>query len=136
MEIYRTKTRPLAGTNYSEIVPKARKLYKQISSRTKRRPYLRSKYFEGQKIFLDYFWSHIMSKNPADRTRRLRQYPCALDIIMNTRIEPVSKENPSKSSEILHRFSGENSNGEIFFVQIKEEKKSGEKCLMSIFPEK
>jgi len=65
----------------------------------------------------------------------LRQYPCALDLISNTHIEPTSKEHPNRSSEILHRFSGKNGNNEIIFVQIKKEKKNGEKNLMSIFPE-
>ncbi len=134
MKIYVTRIKPFPGTKYSEILPKARLLYKQLSSKTKRRPYLRSRYFNSEKIFLDYFWTHIMSKNPADRSRRLRQYPCALDLIIHTHTVPTSKQHPNKSSEILHRFSGKNGNGEVFFVQIKEEIKSGEKSFMSVFP--
>ena len=119
MKIYRSTIKPFPGSKYSEIIPKARLLYKQISSKTKRRPYIRSKYFKNQKIFLDHFWSHMMTKNPSDRTRRLRQYPCGLDLIANTLLEPISKHNPNNHSQILHRFTGINRNNEIFYVQIK-----------------
>ena len=129
-----TKVKPLAGTSYSEIYPKALALYKQISSKTKRRPYIRSAYFKKEKIFLDYFWDHIRTKNPRDRARRLRQYPCALELIKLNRVDPESKKNPNKSSEILHRFLGINGNKEEFFVQIKENKKNGQRYFMSLFP--
>jgi len=76
-----------------------------------------------------------MSKNPRDRTRRLRQYPCAIDLIIHTHLDPISKQHPEKHSKILHRFKGKNGNGEIFFVQIREEKKNDEKSFMSVFPE-
>jgi hypothetical protein len=42
--------------------------------------------------------------------------------------------NPNKRSEILHRFSGTTTHGEIFFVQIKEDLKKGQKHFISVFP--
>ena len=132
--IYTTKIRPIPGFNTLNIQRQARDIYKKLARKTKRRPYIRSAYFHKEKIFLDYFWDHIYSKNWGDRMRRLKQYPCALDLIMHSRIKPISKDNPNKSSEILHRFSGINADNAIFFVQIKEDRKNGQKCLISIFP--
>ncbi len=44
------------------------------------------------------------------------------------------KSNPNKSSEMLYRFTGINGNKETFHVQVKEDKKTGEKLMMSMFP--
>jgi hypothetical protein len=134
MEIYTTKVKRLTGSSYTEVYPKAKNIFRIIESRTKRRPYIRSAYFGGEKIFLDYFWNHLQGKNWRDRFRRLQQYPCALDLLKNNRLEPVSKENSAKSSETFHRFKGINGNGQVFFVQVKESRKNGEKDFMSSFP--
>ena len=72
--------------------------------------------------------------NLKDKTRRLKYFPCAIDLIKNNRFEPTSKENPNKKDEILHRFSGITPDNEVFFVQIKEVKKNSQKWLMSVFP--
>lgn len=134
MEIYKTKVKHFSGTSYREVYSQAKFLYKQIASKTKRKPYIRSKYFDGEKVFLDYFWDHISRKNPHDRLRRLKQYSCALDVIRNSTIKPVTNPNPNNSSERLHRFVGENGNGEIFYVQITENLKDKKKHLISMFP--
>lgn len=134
MEIYRTKTKPFPGTNYSEVYPRAWSIYKQISAKTKRRPYIRSAYFNKEKVFLDLFWEHMRQKNLRDRARRLKYYSCALDLIVNSHLCPTSKQNPNRLSETFHRFSGKSGNGDIFFVQIKETGKRSSKHLISIFP--
>lgn len=134
-KIYKTNIRHLSGTDYSEVSSKAKFLYKIISSRTKRRPYIRSAFFKKEKIFLDYFWGHIMSKNQNDRLRRLKQYSCGLDLIKNSKISPISKISTERQSEILHRFYGLNGNNELFVVQIKENIKNKEKCFISVFPQ-
>jgi hypothetical protein len=134
VEIYKTKIKHISGTSYREVYSQAKFLYKQIESKTKRKPYVRSKYFKGEKVFLDYFWDHIGKKKPTDRFRRLRQYECALDLMRNSRIKPETKDNPNDSGEILHRFTGINGNNEIFCVQITQEKKSGKKYFLSVFP--
>lgn len=135
MKIYKTKVKRLAGTNYSEVYAIAHTIYKDIARKTKRRPYIRSAYFNKDKVFLDYFWDHIRMKNPQDRARRLKYYKCALDLIQNSRVEPISKQNPNRLSETLHRFSGVNGNHDVFFVQIKENVRNSEKYFMSVFPE-
>jgi len=135
VQAYSTKSKKLPGTNYSEVYKKAFRLFAQIKRRSKRRPYIRSAYFKKDKIFLGLFWHHLHEKfSLNDRTRRLKYFPCALELIQKTRFDPTSKENPNTKSEILHRFTGTTAEKEIFFVQIKEDKKTGEKYLISIFP--
>jgi hypothetical protein len=133
-EFYETKIKKLSGTSYDEVYPQAISIYKRLASKTKRRPYLRSKYFNKEKIFLDYFWIHIREKNIGDRTRRLNYYGCALDLVKNSSIDPVSKLNPKKSSETLHRFFGKTKSGDIFCVQVVENIKNKNRYLISVFP--
>ncbi|MFA6270349.1 MAG: hypothetical protein WC657_04020 [Candidatus Paceibacterota bacterium] len=135
MKIYQSKIRKLSGSDYREVYSQARTIYKEISSKTKRKPYIRSVYFNKDKIFLHYYWEHLWTKNWRDRVRRLKYYSCAIDLIKNSRVDPVSKENPNKKLEILHRFAGITKDKELFFVQIKEDKRSGEKYFTSVFPE-
>ncbi len=135
VQIYRTKAKRLPGTHWHQVIKKAFGQYKKIKSKTKRRPYVRSAYFNKEKIFLELFWNHLHEKaNIRDKTRRLKYFPCAIELIENSKYSPTSKENPNRSSEILHRFIGSTPQDEVFFVQIKEEKKSGQKWLISIFP--
>lgn len=135
MKVYQTKVKKLTGSDYGEIRFKANALYKQIKSKTRRRTYVRSAYFKKDKVFLDLFWDHLWQKNWRDRVRRLKYYPCALDLIKNSRLEPISKQNPNKENEILHRFAGITPHKELFFVQVKEDKKTDQKLFMSVFPE-
>lgn len=103
---YQTKIKKLSGTSYGEMIKHAYFLFNQIKKRTKRRPYIKSPYFNKQKIFFDYFWEHLHQKSFKERVRRLKYFPCALDLLKNSRVEPVSFENPNNRSEILHRFIG------------------------------
>lgn len=134
MKAYQSKFKRLSGSNYKGVYPLALRIYKQIESRTKRKPYIRSAYFKKDKIFLDYFWQHLRQKNLKDRTRRLKYYQCALDLIRNSKLEPTSKQNPNKKQEILHKFAGLAKNKEVFYVQISENKKTDQKYFMSVFP--
>ncbi len=135
MQYYQTRAEKISGTSYKEVYKKALGIYKQIRRKTKRRSYIRSAYFEKNKIFLALFWQHLEDHfNQNDKVRRLKFFACGLELIQNSRYEPTSKENPNKPSEILHRFIGITRNKEIFKVQIKEDKRSGEKFLISIFP--
>lgn len=135
MNAYKTKKKKISGSSYKEVNKIAERIFRIIKSRTKRTPYIKSKYFKGQKIFLNIFWRHLLDKRENDRLRRLKFFDCAMDLIRNTTYEPTSKENPNKRSEVLHRFAGITSNNEIFYVQIKEGKASGRKDLLSMFPE-
>ena len=135
MQVYQVKSEKLHGSNFSEVCKKAFGLYQIIKRRTKRRPYIRSAYFNSEKVFLELFWSHLHEKlNHRDKIRRVKYYPCALELLQHSKFDPESKENVDRRSEILHRFAGKTKNGGKFFVQVKEDKRSGQKWLMSVFP--
>lgn len=55
--------------NYREIHKNARLFYDLLCNKTKRKPYLRSTYFKGEKIFLNLFWAHLYKKNQWERRR-------------------------------------------------------------------
>src|SRR3989338_7055474 len=133
---YKTKANKITGITWAEIGKKAMMHFKIIAARTKRRPYIRSAYFKKEKIFLELFWHHLHEKlNHRDKVRRVRYFPCAVELIGNTRCDPISKDNPNRASEILHRFAGITLDGERFLVQIKENKRNKQKWLISIFPD-
>lgn len=137
MQYYQTKVGKLAGTDFREAHKNARRVYDEVRKRSKRKPHIRSKYFNKNKVFLDLFWDHLYAKkNIQDRYRRIKYYAAALELIMDTPLEPESKDNPNDRGEILHRFAGKTKNGEIFYVQIKEEKRTGHKYFISVFPHK
>jgi len=132
---YRTKAKKLAGTDYREVYRKSYNLYKLLCYRTKRRPYVRSAYFNKEKIFLELFWQHVRSKtNHRDKLRRLKYFPCAIELLKKSRIGPVSNKIPDKKREYFYRFAGITQENELFFVQIKEDTRTGNKWLMSVFP--
>lgn len=134
MQVYKTKTKKLAGTNFQEVHKKAFGLYSQIKKKSKRRTYVRSAYFKKEKIFLDLFWHHLFEKkNWRDRVRRMRYFGCAIELIQKSHFKPISKKNPNKGSEILHRFYGISDDNELFCIQIKEDRKK-QKFLISVFP--
>ena len=135
MKIYQSKEVALRGSNFSEINKKAFRLYSEIKKRTKRRPYIRSAYFKKEKIFISLFWEHLHSKfNHRDKVRRVKYFACAIELIQKSRFDPESKENADRHSEMLHRFAGKSKDGQLFFVQIKEDKRSGKKSFISVFP--
>lgn len=134
MYIYQSPLHKLPGSSYGDISTDSTKYYNQLKKRTKRRPYVRSAYFYKDKIFLDRFWGHLWDKNWRDRTRRLKFFRCGVELIQHSKVEPVTKENEHKPGELLHRFCGVTQDQEWFFVQIREDKRTGQKTLMSIFP--
>jgi len=135
MKVFKTKSVALAGTNYKEISKKAFALYNGIRRKTKRRPYVRSAYFKKDKIFLPLFWNHLREKSFRDRTRRLKFFHCAIELIEYSRHAPETIQTIERPFELLHRFAGETKEGKLFLVQIKQEKSTGEKWLTSVFPE-
>jgi len=136
MRAYQTKTKKLSGTDLSEVRRKAFEVYQKIKRKSKRQPYVRSAYFNKKKIFLSLFWEHLFSKESwKDRVRRLQFYPAAIELVEKSKFEPKSKQNPNKKNEILHRFTGVTKDREVFYVQIKENKSTGHKHLISVFPE-
>jgi hypothetical protein len=62
----------------------------------------------------------------------MKYFRAAIELIQNSKNEPEIKKNPNKPSEIFYRFAGLTAEREIFFVQIKENKKK-QKFFMSCF---
>jgi hypothetical protein len=137
LKLYTSTCRQLPGSSASELMKLARQEYHRLQKRTPRRQaYVRSKYFTKDKIFVNQFWDHLDQKNRQDKVRRLRLYPCAIDLIRNNMFAPETMQNPNNPDESLHRFVGKTANGEIFYVQVKENKKNNRKDFMSVFPAK
>ena len=124
----------MAGTSYKEIRKKAFGLYQEIKRKSKRKSYVRSMYFKKEKVFLDLFWGHTFEKNHWDQMRRMKFFACGIELIQKSTFEPTTKENPNKRGEVLHRFAGVSATSELFFVQIKEDRPTSKKFLISIFP--
>jgi len=119
MKAYKVKNKKLTGSGFHEIRCKAFIYHRNICRQTRRRPYVRSIYFNREKVFISLFWDHLFKKkNWRDRIRRMRYFPAAIELIRTTRLKPQSKINPNKSSEILHRFTGLTSDHDLFHVQI------------------
>lgn len=135
MTPYQAKSKKIAGTNYGEVMRNAFMFFDEIKKKTKRRPYIRSAYFKKEKVFLDYFREHLFQKLPKERMRRLKYFKAAIELIKFSRNEPVSKTNVDKGKEIVYRFSGLTAEKELFYIQIKEDKRK-RKYLMSCFPDK
>lgn len=131
---YRAKNLPFPGTRYGEIAPWARKLLRKIARRTKRHAYIRAAYWHKEKVFLTHFWKHTAQRSRYQQAARLKYLLCAIELIEKSHHIPSSKENVDRRSEILHRFEGLAPNGRTFFVQIKEDKRTNRKELMSVFP--
>lgn len=134
MNPFQTKISRIRATRYGDVMKESLLLFQRIKKQTKRRPYIRSAYFRRQKVFFDYFWPHLFQKNPKERVRRLQYFPAALEVIRNSRNTPNSFENQHKRDEIFHRFVGLTKDKELFYVQIKENKRTGRKYFMSCFP--
>lgn len=136
MKVFQVKTKSYAGSSYDELYPQARKLYNQIKGQTKRQPYVRSKYFTGQKVFIELFWVHLNQKSMKERRKRIKFYGAGLDLLRNGRLQPTAKINPNNPRETLYRFAAVTLEGDLFYIQVKENNKSKRKDLMSIFPAK
>lgn len=135
MNIYHSKYSKLSGSSYHEIEAGARRVYESIKRKSKRKPYIRSKYFNNHKIFIDYYWAHLNQKPRRERFRRLPFYRCGIDLLENSMINPYSRSSSDHPSQILFRFYGKTKLGVQFCVQVKQHK-NGQKHLMSIFPYK
>lgn len=137
MQVYKSRYGRLPGTSFREIMAAARREYHTIQKLTPRRiPYVRSGYFTKDKVFLNTFWDHLKQKHPADQARRLKFYDAALDLIRNTREAPDTIFANDDLDNLLHRFHGVTRDGYPFSVQIKQNKRTGRKDFMSVFPER
>jgi len=136
-QIYKTKVKKLSGTDFKEVRAQAFVCYQKVKKRTRRRPYIRSAYFNKDKVFIDLFWQHLFdAKNWRDRIRRMKYFPAAIELLKNSKLVPKTKENPNKRFELLHRFAGMTPDNHFFVVQVKEDKRKSQKFLISVFPRK
>lgn len=136
MNVYNTKYPQLSGSSYNEVLKRARQEYNVIAHSTKRQPYIKSKYFSGEKVFLAVFWTHLMDKNQKDRTKRLRFYKAALDLLRNSQINPDTITSAEDQRMLLYRFYGITKDGSYFCVQVKEAIRTKRKDFMSVFDRK
>ena len=136
MKLDNTTYPQLSGSSYSEVLKRARQEYNVIAHLTKRQPYVKSKYFSGEKVFLAVFWTHLMNKNQKDRTKRLRFYKAALDLLRNSQINPDTITSTEDQRMLLYRLYGVTKDGSYFCVQVKEDKRTKRKDFMSVFDRK
>lgn len=134
MNYYQTKSSLNSGSSYDEVMKSAGKSFSIIKKRTKRQPYIRSVYFLKKKVFFNIFWKHIFDKTHSVRTPRLKYFDATIDLIKNSRNNPVTIDNQNIKSEVLHRFYGLTKERKKFVVQIKQIKRSGKLYLMSMYP--
>ena len=137
MKAYQSKFNKLSGSSLDELIKTARREYHILQKRTPRRaPYVRSKYFTKDKIFISNFWDHLNQKSPKERIRRLKLYNCGVDSLRNSNFAPDTIFSSKDLNSALHRFYGQTKNGEYFCVQVKENKRNNRKDFISVFPTK
>lgn len=135
MKIYQSKYGQLPGTTLDRAFRAAHKYHDTIKNRNpRRRPYVRSRYFKKDKIFLTLFWGHLVEKNRKEQLRRVRLYKAAIDLVRNTVQNPITIQDSTQADIMLHRFYGVTRDGVNFCVQVKQNQRSGRKDLMSAFP--
>lgn len=128
---YKSKYSQLPGTDYRETTKSARKEYAKIQKLTKRQPYVRSKYFSKDKVFVNIFWNHLAQKRKGEQIVRAKLLLAAFDLLRNTTQQPDSMFDNGRA---LHRFYGETTDNVKFAVQVKHDIKTGRKDFMSVFP--
>ena len=131
MNFYQSKFRQLPGTDYAEATKNARKEYVKVQKLTKRQPYVRSKYFSKDKVFITIFWNHLVQKRKGEQIVRAKLLLAAFDLLRHTSSEPDSL---FERGDALHRFYGKTADGVEYAVQVKHSLKTGRKDFMSVFP--
>lgn len=136
MNVYKSKYALISGTDYSEVTKSARKEYVKVQKLTKRQPYVRSVYFNKDKVFINIFWNHLAQKRKGEQIIRAKLFLAAFDLLRNTTFDSDTIFSKDNLNIMLHRFAGETQDGVKFFVQVKQDKRSGRKDFMSAFPAK
>ena len=134
IKAHQVKTSASPGSDFKEVYPPARKLYNRIKAQTKRQPYVRSKYFRNDKVFIELFWVHLNQKSQKERRKRLKFYACAIELLRETRLEPSTKPSLKRNAELFHRFAGVTQKNELFYVQIKENTRTKRRILCLFSP--
>ncbi len=79
------------------------------------------------------FWDHIMQKHLKERTKRLKFYLAAVDLLRHTTLSPESIVDKQHRDYIFYRFYGITKDGVEFCVQVKHDSKTNRKDFMSVF---
>lgn len=133
--MFRSRFPQTTGFDYGQMMSYARREYHKIQKRTPRRsPYVRSKYFNKDKVFINTFWDHLKQKSTGDRRRRLVLFACGIDLIRHNTEPPTAVKHRASGNETLYRFDGLSLDGAPYAVQVKENIRSSRKDLISIFP--
>jgi hypothetical protein len=137
VKVYKSKFGKLPSSSHADVMRAARYEYHKVQKRTPRREaYVRSGYFSKDKVFINQFWEHLKQKSSGDQVRRARLFVCAIDLIRHSTVAPDTIYNYSDMNVGLHRFYGQTKDGLSFCVQIRENKRTGRKDFMSVFPSK
>lgn len=135
MKVYKSKYLQISTTSHAYVMRAARYEYHKIQKRTPRRQaYVRSQYFKKDKVFINQFWEHLKQKRLGDQVRRAKLFICAVDLIRYSTYSPDTIYKHEDRDTALHRFYGQTKDGICFSVQIRENKRSGRKDFMSVFP--
>ena|SRR5258708_6754243 len=132
MQVWKVKAQIIPDKTYKAVNKVARSIFHTIERKTKRKAYIRSRYFQKKKVFLSFFWDHLSTKKIQDRVRRLKYFECALEVIQNSYFQPETVTNPNNKRETFYRFYGDTQQ-KIFIVQVKKDKKD-QLEFMSVFP--
>lgn len=125
------------ATSHKEVYSSARNEYHRIERRNSRRmPYVRSAYFKKEKVFINIFWEHVKQKNYGEQAERLKYYNPAIDLIVNAGQRDLVASHQIEVNVLLYRFEGKTQDGYIYFVQLKQNLRTGRKDFMSVFPAK
>ena len=135
MRVYQSKYNQLPGTSYQEIINAAHYHHQKLQKRNpRRRVYVRSRYFNRDKVFLTLFWPHLLQKRRGDQMRRAKLYLCALDLLRNYNyLNGAVIENGHPEATLL-RFMGRTKDGVLYVVQVKVYIRSNRKDLISVYP--
>ena len=133
MHYWKVKALPLRVRTYDQARKEVLEIFKELKGKSKRKLSIKSRYFNKDKVFLDFFWDHLLQKPLAQRKDRLRFMPCALELIHLNTLKPSVKTNPHKPEEQLYRFYGKTPQGSRFVVQLKKTAQ-GSLQFMSAFP--
>ena len=129
---FQSRFEKLRGSNDKEVFYEARRVFRRYDNK-RRLPYVRSKYFGGQKVFLNMFYTHLGQKSPKEQRKRIAFVACAIDLLKNTRIAPLFSDGFDGRKGEYYRFQGMTKSGEKFAVQVTKDKKNN-RYFMSCFP--
>ena len=130
MGVYQCRRKTISGSAWTDVQSRVSREFKSAVGNPRRRPYIRSAYFGGRKIFIDTYWQSLMRKSHRDRFRRAILLSVTIELIKHSKLPPGIS---SKGQTTLYRFMGLSGDGCAFAVHIKQDARD-QKFLMSSYP--